>query len=326
VPVRLNRIVLSIIAVGSVAVLSAPAAAAASPAASPAASRSTVFPTTLHLPNAFLPEGIAIGVPPIAYFGSRADGDLFRVNLLTGEGDRFSQGPGTPSVGLKVDPAGRLFVAGGPAGNARVVSAFSGKVLASYQFATAPTFVNDVVLTPTAAWFTDSSRAALYKLPLGPGGRLPTQAQVVTVPLIGEWEQVAGFNANGIARTPDGSALLVVNSTTGKLFRVDPVTGVATAVDLGGETLVNGDGLLVSGTTLFAVQNQFNTVAVVQLNAGGTAGEVVNRYTNSRFDVPTTVARYDDRLYLVNARFNTPVTPDTTYTPEAVPIAEVLAG
>ncbi|HEY3006456.1 MAG TPA: superoxide dismutase [Micromonosporaceae bacterium] len=319
--VRLSRIILSIITAGSVAVLAAPAAGAA-----PAAAPSTVFPTTLHLPNAFLPEGIAIGVPPFAYFGSRADGDLFRVNLLTGKGDRFSQGPGTPSVGLKVDPAGRLFVAGGPAGNGRVVSAFSGKVLASYQFTTAPTFVNDVVLTPTAAWFTDSSRPMLYKLPLGPGGRLPTQAQVVTVPLGGEWEQVAGFNANGIARTPDGSALLVVNSTTGRLFRVDPGTGVATAVDLGGETLVNGDGLLADGTILYAVQNQFNTLAVVRLNADGTAGEVVNRYTNGRFDTPTTVARYDGRLYLVNARFNTPVAPDTTYTAEAVPIAEVLGG
>jgi sugar lactone lactonase YvrE len=336
VPVRPNRFLLSILAAGLVAVVSAPTGAAATarerstapggPTAPAARFVPDLFPTTLHLPNAFMPEGIAIGeVLPIAYFGSRADGDLFRVDLVTGRGQRFSEGPGAgnPSVGLKVDRLGRLFVSGGNGGNARVVSAFSGRILASYQFAMAPTFVNDVVLTPGAAWFTDSQRPVLYKLPLGPFGGLPTQAEVVTVPLTGDWEQVAGFNANGIARTPDGSALLVVNSTTGRLFRVDPATGAASGVDLGGATLVNGDGLLTHGRTLYAVQNQLNTLAVVRMNDAGTAGEVVTRYTDDRFDIPTTVARYGGRLYLVNGRFTTPVTPDTTYTANAVDIDDL---
>jgi hypothetical protein len=47
--------------------------------------------------------------------------------------------------------------------------------------------------------------------------------------------------------TPDGRALLVVQSNTGYRFRVDPHTGVATRVDLGGTLLTNGDGLLVQG-------------------------------------------------------------------------------
>jgi sugar lactone lactonase YvrE len=335
VPVRPNRFLLSILAAGLVAVVSAPTGAAATArehprapgqTAAPTRSVPDLFPTTLHLPNAFMPEGIAIGeLLPIAYFGSRADGDLFRVDLVTGRGQRFSEGPGAgnPSVGLKIDRLGRLFVSGGNGGNARVVSAISGRIIASYQFASAPTFVNDVVLTPGAAWFTDSQKPVLYKLPLGPFGRLPTQAEVVTVPLTGAWEQVAGFNANGIARTPDGSALLVVNSTTGRLFRVDPTTGVATGVDLGGETLVNGDGLLTHGRTLYAVQNQLNRLAVVRLNDAGTAGQVVTRYTDDRFDIPTTVARYGGRLYVVNGRFTTPVTPETTYTANAVDIDDL---
>ena len=45
---------------------------------------------------------------------------------------------------------------------------------------------------------------------------------MVTVPLTGEWVQAPGFNANGIAQTPDGRALLVVNSGSGILFRVNP--------------------------------------------------------------------------------------------------------
>lgn len=66
--------------------------------------------------------------------------------------------------------------------------------------------------------------------------------------------QREGFNANGIALTTNRQALLVVQSATGILFRVDPETGVATAVDLGGYSLVNGDGLLVVNRTLYVVQ------------------------------------------------------------------------
>ena len=188
------------------------------------------------------------------------------MNLITGEGSVFSQGPGTPSVGLKVDLRARLFVAGGPGGDARVVSAITGEILASYRFASAPTFVNDVVLTPQAAWFTDTQRPFLYKVPFGRFGRLPSQSEVVEVPLGGAW---AGTSANGIARTPDGDALLVIQSSTGLLFRVDPATGAATQVDLGGATLLNGDGLLLSGRTLFVVQNRLNQVAVVRAELGG---------------------------------------------------------
>jgi sugar lactone lactonase YvrE len=277
-----------------------------------------LFPTTIQLPNGFRPEGIAIRTLPFAFFGSLADGDIYRANLVTGSGRVISQGPGTPSVGLKLDDRGRLFVAGGPAGNARVISAITGRVLASYTFATAPTFVNDVVLTPTAAWFTDSMKPVLYKVPFGRFGSLPDQSGVVTVPLTGDWVQQPGFNANGIARTPDGRALIVVQSVTGTLFRVE-TDGVATAITLTGGDAANGDGLLLEGQTLFVVQNQLNRVAVIELNRRGTRGEVVELLTDPRFDVPTTVASFGDRLYLPNARFNTPPTPDTEYTANAIP-------
>ena len=71
---------------------------------------------------------------------------------------------------------------------------------------------------------------------------------------------------------PDGRALLIIQSVTGLLFRVDPSTGIATKVDLGGALLTAGDGLLLSGRTLFVVQNRLNQVAVVRLNSAGTAG------------------------------------------------------
>ncbi|MGH9211192.1 MAG: SMP-30/gluconolactonase/LRE family protein [Acidimicrobiales bacterium] len=322
--IQRNRIVPSLLVVALAATLSAspdrPAGAAPDGAAASTAADAPfrVFPTTIALPDGFQPEGIAIGARPFAYFGSLADGSIYRADLVTGRGRVISPGPGTPSVGLKLDRRGRLFVSGGAAGDARVVSASTGEVLASYQFASAPTFVNDVVVTPDAAWFTDSLNPVLYQLPLGRRGGLPAPDDVVTVPLTGDLVFQAGFNTNGISSTPDGRGLLVVQSNTGLLFRVDPASGVTTQVDLGGQTLPNGDGLLLQGRTLYVVQNQLNQLAVVRLNRSGTSGHVVERVTDPRFDVPTTVAAFGHRLYLPNARFTTPPTPTTPYDAVAI--------
>ncbi|TCO59196.1 SMP-30/gluconolactonase/LRE family protein [Actinocrispum wychmicini] len=275
------------------------------------------FPTQFALPNGFMPEGIAIGDAPVAYFGSRKDGSLFRVNLVTGRGEFFSQGPGTPSTGLKIDRRGRLFVSGASGGDGRVVDARSGKVLASYKFATTTdTFINDVVVTDHAAWFTESRGAVLYKLPLR-HGRLPKTFE--TLPLTGDFVLTPGTNANGIATTPDGRSLLIVQSSTGKLFKVDPATGVTKQVDLAGEVLTAGDGLLREGNTLFVVQNRLNTVEKFALDRTGSTGKLLAKATDPRFDVPSTVASFGHRLYLPNARFSTPPTPDTPYTAVAIP-------
>lgn len=298
-------------ALGALLIVSGtPAAALAAPQAPPAFPG--FFPDVIALPDGFQPEGITIGPGGVAYVGSLADGDIYVFHAPTGTEIATLEGPGTPSVGLKIDNRGRLFIAGGPTGEGRVVDAATGEILQTYTFSEAPTFVNDVVLTRDAAWFTDSLNAQLYKVPLGPGGALPDQ-DAIEVPLSGDWVQEPGFNANGIAETPSHQALLVVQTVTGTLYRVDPATGVATAVDLGGYALTNGDGLLVVGRTLYVVQNQLNTVAEIRLNAAGTSGELVDRLTDPDFDVPTTVAKFGKWLYLPNARFGTPPTPDTEY-------------
>ena len=267
----------------------------------------------IALPDGFQPEGIAIGNGPTGYVGSLADGDVYVFDLRTGAEVATLEGPGTPSVGLKVDERGRLFISGGPTGQARVVDAATGDVLETYQLTTGTAFINDVVLTGDGAWFTNSFAAELYFVPLGPAGELPEPSEVVTLPLTGDWVQQGAFNANGIAETPDHQALLVIQSSTATLFRVDPVTGEATAVDLGGATLPAGDGLLVVGSTLYVVQNQLNTVAVVRLAPDGTSGALVDQLTSPDFQVPTTVARFGNSLFLPNARFGTPPTPDTEY-------------
>ena len=245
----------------------------------------------VQLPVGFQPEGIAIDGRR-AYFGSLADGRIFVADLRTGEEITTIPGPGTPSVGLKIDRRDRLWVSGGPEGEARVVNARTGRTLATYEFAPAGTaFINDVVLTPRVAWFTDSFSPVLYGVPTGRHGRLADQDDVIRLELGGDYAHVEGeFNLNGIERTPDGRALLAIQSVTGTLYRISPRTGDATVVDLGpGVTLPAGDGILLDGRILYVVQNQLNQVAVVKLNRSGTRGTVVDTLTDPRFDVPTTV-------------------------------------
>jgi sugar lactone lactonase YvrE len=265
------------------------------------------LPTVLPLPDNWLPEGIAT-VGSTAYLGSRADGDIYRLDLRTGEGEVVSQGPGTPSVGVKARD-GLLWVAGGNSGSGRVVDLGTGGIAASFAFTSNTSFVNDVVLTDEAAWFTDSAQAQLYRVSLD-------DWSVTTLPLSGEWVQNTGNNANGISTTPDGSALLVINSSNGVLYRVEPGTGEATAVDAD-LVLANGDGLLRRGRTLYVVQNRLNTVAVMRLSPDSTSAEQTGAITSPDFNVPTTVARWGQRLYLPNAKFGA-VPPATTFEVVAV--------
>lgn len=94
-----------------------------------------------------------------------------------------------------------------------------------------------------------------------------------------------------------------MNSTTGLLYKVDPESGEATEIDLGGETVTNGDGILLDGKTLYVVRNRNNLIAEIDLKSDATAGDVVDEITDEAFDVSTTVAEFGNDLYAVNARF-----------------------
>jgi sugar lactone lactonase YvrE len=303
------RRTLAIVALATLAVTAAAPAASAGPKAAP--------PVTLRLPAGFQPEGIAVGKTPFAFLGSRADGDIYRVSLLTGEGKVIFQGPGTPSLGLKADGRGRLFVAGGTGGDARVLDTFLGKPVKSYRLQAGAAFINDVTLTGGAAWFTDSANPALFALTFGRSGTLPDEA--TKIPLTGDIVYKTGNNANGITSTPDGRALIIVQSNTGKLFRTT-YAGVTHEIDLGGQTVPDGDGLWLRGDTLYVAQNRPNLLTKITLDSSARTGKVVSRTTNAGFDTPTTIAEWNSRLYLPNARFTTAATPTTPYAATAVPI------
>jgi sugar lactone lactonase YvrE len=291
--------------------LLATAAAAAAVASSTALAQSA-FPESIPLPPGWQPEGIAIGNGTTFYVGSIPTGAIYRGDLRTGRGAPLVQAAaGRAAIGMDFD-RGKLFVAGGSTGKGFVYDAKTGALVREVQLASGSgaTFVNDVIATKRAAWFTDSNRAVLYRLPLVKNGRPAGSAQAV--PLTGDFQLVSGFNLNGIDATPNGKTIVVVQSATGKLFRVTS-SGVTREIDLGGATVANGDGILLAGKTLYVVRNSDNVIAVVRLANGLGSGTVTRTITDRDFDVPTTIGRFGSRLYAVNARFGTTPTPTTPY-------------
>jgi sugar lactone lactonase YvrE len=273
--------------------------------ASGVAAAAPSYPATIALPRGFQPEGISIRANTF-YVGSIPTGSIYRGNLRTGTGSVFIQRTGRAAIGVEIDNRNRLFVAGGPTGKAFVYNARTGADLATYDLGQG--FINDVVVTRTGAYFTNSNLAELYRIPIGNGGRLGSTVQKIA--LKPPYAQGAGFNVNGIDATANGRWLVIVQSSTGKLFRVDRSTGATTEIALGGESVPRGDGILLDGKTLYVVQNTLNQIAVITVNASLTSGRVVTRITDGRFVVPTTIDDLGRRLYAVNARFGSP--PATT--------------
>ena len=228
---------------------------------------------------------------------------------VQGRARSWSRIAGEPAIGVDVDHRNRLFVAGGPTGDGYVYDARTGADIAQFNFTDDNSFVNDVVVTKRAAWFTDSTRPFLYKVPIGRHGQL---GAAQSVPLTGDIVYQGGFNVNGIDATPNGKKLIIVQTNTGQLFKVNR-QGVAHLIALGGAT-VPGDGILLHGKRLFAVvRSPQDGVVVIKLRSNLSSGTVLRTITSDDLDDPTTIDEHGSRLYAVNARFSTPPGPDVPY-------------
>lgn len=261
-------------------------------------------PDLIRLPDGFAPEGIAAGSGRTLFVGSLVDGAVYAADARTGAGAvRVAGRAGRSAAGLEADRRGNLFVAGGATGTAFVYDSRSGADLAQYAFAGAG-FVNDVAVTRDGAWFTDSNVPRLYVVRKDRRGR-PAGTRIVELSGDIAYQPAPAFNLNGIVAARGGRLLIAVQSATGKLFTITRA-GRTREIDLGGQTLLNGDGLLLRGRTLYVVRNRDNLIAVVRLDPRLRSGRVIGSLTDPDFDVPTTIAAQGGRLYAVNARFGTP--------------------
>jgi Cu-Zn family superoxide dismutase len=209
-----------------------------------------------------------------------------------------------PATTAWIDERGRLFVAGGNTGRIFVYDAASGGLIRALDTPESEmTFLNDVAVASDGnAYFTDSMRPILFRVPVTPDG-------------VGEPEEWLDFggtsvqygegvNLNGIAATQDGRYLITVQSNTGRLYRIDTESKEVTEIYLGGETLTNGDGILLDGQTLYVVRNQQGLIVPVELSKDFASGEVGEGFSDPSFRFPTTIAKVDNRLLVVNSRFD----------------------
>jgi hypothetical protein len=277
--------------------LSAALAAGSLVAAGPASGSG--YPDTVPLPDASAPEGIAGGPGTTYYAGSRNGRGIVRGDLRTGASDLLVAGSQVPrAVGMLHDPrSDLLWVAGGDTG---VLYAFDGTTGATAYRAEVPGtgFLNDVAITRDAVYVTDSAVAQLVVVPLTGGGE--PAGDPSPLPVTGDFVQPAGFGLNGIRELPGGD--LVVVSSEGGLFRVDPASGVATTV-LSADAVPSGDGLERVGNRLYVVNMTPDAIGVVRL-AGTPA--VVGSLTDDDLERPTTTTFAAGALWTVNGKFDTP--------------------
>jgi hypothetical protein len=235
--------------------------------------------------------------------GSIPQGSVYRGSYRTGEGEVLvPPHEGRNHTGLKVDTRhDRLFVAGGASKGIYVYDSETGEDVVSFAIPDAG-FINDVVLTREAAYFTDSQVQRFYRVRVGAHGRL---GEPRIIPITGDFVYTPGFNANGIEEVGDGRRLIMVKSNTGQLFSVKPGSGPSREIEVDGP-LTNGDGILLRGRTLYAVRNRDNRIAVVDLKRDLREGEIEEELTDPLLDVPTTIAPFGRFIYAVNARFDRP--------------------
>ena len=280
-------------------------ATAASVAAAPR------FPHTIVLPGASSAEGIATGAGSTFYAGDLFGGDIFRGSLRTGAVTRFIDAPaGRNALGIRVDlEHGLLFVAGGFTGQGYVYDLASGASIASYQFGTPPgSIINDVIVAGGAAWFTDSVQPHLYRVSIGADGSV---GGFSTLTLTGPAADLTGgFNLNGIAASPDGKTLVVAHTADATLYTVDPATGASAPI--AGANVPNVDGILFEAGRVWAVQNFSNQITELKLSGDLSSATVLSVITDPAFEIPTTVARWGNRLATVNAKFDTGFPPTAT--------------
>lgn len=278
-----------------------------------AGTASAAFPETIPLPDEFNPEGVVMGYGTEIYVGSLGPllagevngGAIYRADVRTGAGELMVPSePGRVAVGLDFDRStGLLYVAGGPTGMAHIYDTRTGEEVGSHVLTSEPgMFVNDVIVTQDAAFFTESKAPVLYRY-----DRVSGAISTIELKNFPHNPDPAAFNSNGIVATPGERYLIIANSDSATLHRVDQLTGDTVEIDLGGDNAASADGLVRVGNRIYIVQNFLNQIKEVKLQYPYVSGEVIgDPLTNTDFDIPTTATSFGKSLYAVNARFATP--------------------
>jgi hypothetical protein len=255
------------------------------------------------------PEGVAADrISGVFFVGATGDGTIYRGTLGNPNVEEFIAGAtGKSAIGIKI-ARGRLYVAGGGTGAVVVYDLASRRQVATFATG-AGGFLNDLAITSNGDVFiTDSARPTLWHITAAQvraGGGTPE-----AISLAPEIVFQAGINLNGIVAL-DARTLVVVQSNTGALFRIDLARSGRSIQQIAVDPLVGGDGMLLDRGQLVVAQGATAQLTVVQLDRRASRGSVVAHVTDPTLRGPSTVARSRDRLLVVNADFATSTQPFT---------------
>jgi sugar lactone lactonase YvrE len=254
------------------------------------------------------PEGVAWDPRSQSFFvGIVSTGTIYRATLHDKKLKPFI----TPSADLPADSAvgmkvfgGKLYVAGGPTGSIYVYSTRTGRQLARFETGSGG-FLNDLVVTPNGdVYVTDSFRPTLWRVSSAKvkAGRGTPEA----ISIGDKIAYTAGmFNLNGIVVRRGGRELIVVNSFSKSLFRIDlnrgkPGVRAITKIDA---PALGGDGLLIDRGRLLVVIGSPARVEVLSLSRSDLRARIVKTLKDGSLRGPSTIARANNRYLVVNADF-----------------------
>ncbi len=265
---------------------------------------------TFPAADVVFPEGIGAHPSNGTFFvGSTANGAVYRGDTRHRNRSLVLFSPGgsdgrTDVRGIKVDTRGFLWLAGGATGTMWMYDSSNGRLLSSFANGVQNSFINDVAIAPDgSAYFTDSNVPLLYRIAPDSNGifQLEYWRDLRGTAI----QYTEGFNLNGIVVTPDGKYLIVVQSNTGKLFRIATDSKEVTEIALaGGDRMTLGDGLLLDGQTLHVVRNRINLIVQLHMSGDYATGQQIGSFTDPSFGFITTIARSGNRLLAVNSQFN----------------------
>jgi sugar lactone lactonase YvrE len=292
--------------------------------------RTHATPVVIHsLPgNQVYPESVTIDQKTgTFYVGSVKEGTIFKGRVATSKIEVFSPAGAdgrTMANGLFY-AQDRLIVLGRQSGQIFVYDTESGRLITRLHNGlrgTDQTFLNDVTFAPDgSAYVTDSVNPVIYRVkPVNGGSKYELEEflKFESAPIT--YTKAAGapgININGIVVTADGRYLILAKRNENALFRLDLKNREVTPIEMPKDMLNTPDGMFLQGEILYVAQNIPKAVAVMKLSENYTRAALERNVRHPAFAFPTAVARYQNKLLVVSAQFDTKGSPAAVSGPNA---------
>ncbi|AZM60775.1 superoxide dismutase [Streptomyces sp. WAC 01420] len=252
-----------------------------------------------------------------------ATGDLFITSFGTGAVYRATPGAVKAKVylpagaegrdhamGTDIDRHGRLWV-NDKAGVTLYEKATGTRLARFVTPAPGSSVLNDLDFTPDGtAYLTDSTGKVVYRLTerqvadaIAAGGSARTLPVGFDLTGVVDPQPEGTLTLNGIEADPTGRYLLIIDSASGDLFRIDLSSGTVGTVRVSGASLAAGDGLLLEQDKLWVAHFGTDRISRVALSGDFTSAVVESQLADPALQHPTALVRRNGALHVVRSQY-----------------------